>query len=357
MAFYFGLPKKYMNKVICRVVCALARLAHTTPRENGGLARPDARALEAMVTELGSIAQYGLERHVLCIDGLVFRMPAPPKQLQAQLKSMYWNGHYKCWGLTVLTMVNLRGQCVYVTEPTAASEKQLVKSEHIDVWLRDVRDEIGRDVGILTDSLYSFNRKGEDESKMIAHAFSVGPKTLKRLKILAFGAHDSDELRAQAKQALFSTRYVGQLRAVNENFNRQLRSWKTIGRSTAFRSKFFRLRGHSKYMPPPRSIVASVCFLVNRRMAARNALRPVNWRPKPLMLVDDGPPAGFKYGYGLFGGKEPIMNGHHLAARLLKLRLPTKKKKKAIEKKNLTRTPTTTPTPTPMMMTMIGTMF
>lgn len=338
MAHCYDLPKKYLVKIIYRCCVALHAVAQQTPHADGGIAKPTLEQLKAVRERCAGIAQYGLENYVIAIDGIIVRTAAPPRELQAQLRPLLWNAHYRHWGFTVLVMCDLRGMSVWTSSALMCDEQTAANDEGVKMWLRDMKSELGVDVGYLSDSLYSFNKVHEPSGEHVLHMWSMGPGTLKAVKRLAFD-HDievPDDIRADAVQALYTSRYVAQLRAVEENHNRELRRFAILGNGAVFRGRLFSPRGVGKYMPTPTMIVDNIAFLVNRKQVLGKPLRAVGWRPKTLLLGGVPPPQDFKCGYPNFGAKTPMVNRSRMQKRIpevLKQYLPQSKQTSANAKK------------------------
>lgn len=309
MALDLAIPVRYIIKVIYRCCVAVERTAHKTPYAEGGLSRPGEADWVNIAARCKDVGQYGLENYCLAMDGMVFRIGAPPKTQQNALKGTLWNSHYSCWGYTVLDVCDLFGFGVLVSQPLKMSESAAVGNAGVRLWLQETQAILKGDFGVLTDSLYAINLKDSPKEDRVHHMYSIGPRTLARLKFLAFDATATipDDIRKSALQALYTTRYVGKLRAVVENRNRQLRCWAVVGGGTVFRSKLFRKKGVGKYAPLPEHAMAAVSFFLNRRLAMVKALRAPDWRPSPLLWRDAAPPAGFKCFYPDFeSGKEMV---------------------------------------------------
>lgn len=268
------------------------------------------------------IAQYGLEKHTVLIDGLIMRTAAPPRDMQDRLRPLLWNQHYRHWGFTILVMCDLRGYAVWTSAALMSDEQTAAKGAGVVLWQRDVRADFGTDVGYLSDSLYSFNLKGDARARRVLHMYSMGPATLKAAKQLAFDASGRvpAAIQAQARQALFTSRYVSQLRAVVENRNRLMRTWGVLGAGAVFRGRLFSARGVGRYMPAPTMIVECVAFLLNRRMHLGEPLRAPDWRPRALLVGNEPPPRDFVCGYPDFNVDEEIVNRGQLQYRIPNLR-------------------------------------
>lgn len=310
MALDLAIPVRYIIKVIYRCCVAVHKTAHNTPYADGGLCRPGEADWSAIAARCKDVAQYGLENYCLAMDGMVFRIGAPPKAQQSALKSTLWNSHYSHWGYTVLDVCDLFGYGVWVSQPLKMSESEAVGKEGVRLWLQNASKTLKGDFGVLTDSLYALNLVDTPKEERVNHMFSIGPRTLARLKFLAFDASTTipDDIRKQALQALFTTRYVGKLRAVVENRNRQFRCWAIVGGGTVFRSKLFRKKGVGKYAPLPEHVVAAVSFFLNRRLAMVKPLRAPMWRPSALLWRGESPAADFKCFYPDFGSGKEMVN-------------------------------------------------
>jgi hypothetical protein len=321
MALEYDIPTRYVTKVIYRCIVATNRAVHNVSYADGGLAKPGEADWAEIVKRCRGVGLYGLENYCLAMDGMVFRIGAPPKSLQSALKGTLWNAHYSHWGYTVLDVCDLFGYSVWVSQPLKMSESEAVSEAGVRVWLQDVTAELKNDFGVLTDSLYALNLVTTPKDKRVPHMFSIGPRTLARLKYLAFDeTHEiPDEIREQALQALFTTRYVGKLRAVVENRNRQLRCWAILGGGTVFRSRLFRKAGIGKYAPEPLHVVAAVSFMLNRRLMMEKPLRASDWRPGPLAWRGRAPPDDFKCGYPNFGSDKEMVNKSVLQMQIQKV--------------------------------------
>lgn len=307
----------YAFKVIKRGTCAFARAADELPHDLGGLARPSAAVLGAWAAEVKVVAEHGLMSATVCIDGMCLRTRAPPARRHAELKSTHFNGHYNCWGQTMLTMTGLDGMPLHVFGPMPASESSMVK-------LLDVRELLlEANVPVVTDSLYSFNTLQTEKSgaKAVRHLFTMGPKTLHKVKCIAFEEtldFSADERRV-AKQMLFTTRHLGQWRAVNENFNARLRRFAIL--QSPYRGQLFSDKEkHQTYVAQPADIMKCVVFLVKYRMIVdKKRLRPTNWHPEPTTLKGEPMPQDFELGYPSIAGSPIPRNGFHLSKIISKL--------------------------------------
>ena len=136
---------------------------------------------------------------------------------------------YAAWGLTVLVLVavDILGRMVMLSDPIADQEANVLRQCNVEQLLEQIAAKLGRSVGVLTDSGLTFNRAGDNPNDLVAHAFTVGPKTMNRLKHVAFdsqlAAFFSSAERAMALRCLLSTRYVSKFRTVVENYNSHLR--------------------------------------------------------------------------------------------------------------------------------------
>jgi hypothetical protein len=321
MALEYNIPTRYVTKVIYRCIVATYNAVHNVSYADGGLAKPGDADWAKIVERCRGVGLYGLENYCLAMDGMVFRIGAPPKSLQSALKGTLWNAHYSHWGYTVLDVCDLFGYSVWVSQPLKMSESEAVSEAGVRVWLQDVTAELKNGFGVLTDSLYALNLVNTPKEKRVPHMFSIGPRTLARLKFLAFDeAHEiPDDIREQALQALFTTRYVGKLRAVVENRNRQLRCWAILGGGTVFRSRLFRKAGIGKYAPEPLHVVAAVSFMLNRRLMMEKPLRASDWRPGPLAWRGHVPPDDFRCGYPNFGSDKEMVNKSVLQMQIQKV--------------------------------------
>lgn len=328
MADTFHIPMMYLFKVIKRGTCALARAAEELPHEVGGLAQPTAAQLGEWAGKVKVLAEHGLQSAMICINGMCLRTRAPPAHRRGALNSTHYNGHYSCWGQTMLTMTGLDGTPLHVFGPTPASESSLVK-------LLSVRELLlASGLPVVTDSLYAFNTLKTEKSgeAAVKHFFTMGPKTLNKVKRIAFdeSLRFTAVERRVAKQMLFTTRYLGQLRAVNENFNGRLRRFAIL--QSPYRGQLFsELEKHSTYVAQPANIMKCIIFVVkNRMLFDGKRLRRPDWQPKPTTLADEPMPKNFVVGYPSIAGSPVARNGYHLSRIITKLwseRVPKSKKK------------------------------
>jgi hypothetical protein len=316
MAHDMDLPKKYIVKIVYRCGVALNAVAHKTPHEAGGLAKPTPAQLAAIRERCKGIAQYGLEDYAIIVDGIIVRTQAPPVELRDKLKGTLYNKHYRHWGYTVLVMCDLRGMAVWTSPALQCDEQTGAKDEEVALWLSRTHELLGVDVGILTDSLYSFNLVDQPADERVLHQWSLGPGTLKACKALV--GPDSKapkQIRADAMQALFTTRYVATVRVPVENRNRRMRLWGPLTQGAVLRSRLFSPKGIGKYMLTPTNIVENVAFIVNRQLLIK-PLRAASWRPAPLQWRGQSPPDGFKCFYPNFGHKTEMVNRSRMQKRL-----------------------------------------
>ena len=307
----------YVVKVMKRGTCALARAADELRQDVGGLAQPTAAQLGAWAAKVKVVAGHGLTSATVCIDGVCLRTRAPPARRHAELKSTHFNGHYNCWGQTMLTMTGLDGMPMHVFGPTPASESNMVN-------VLNVRDLLLKaNVPVVTDSLYAFNTLQTEKSgaKAVQHLFTIGPKTMHKLKFIAFDEKldFSAEERRVAKQMLFTTRYLGQWRAVNENFNARLRRFSIL--QSPYRGQLFSEKEkHSTYVVQPADIMKCIVFVVKFRMIVTNKrLRRVDWQPQSTTLKGELMPEDFVVGYPPIAGSPVPRNGYHLSKIITKL--------------------------------------
>jgi hypothetical protein len=347
MAHDLDLPKKYIVKIVYRCGVALNAVAHATPHEQGGLAKPTPAQLVAIRDRCKGTAQYGLENHPILIDGIVVRIHAPPSELRDRLKSTLYNKHYRCWGYTVLVMCdlrpwnpsctqsstklsteipfienpfsNVRGLCVWTSPALQCDEQTGAKENKLALWLSSTRDMLHADVGYLTDSLYSFNHTKDKPGESVLHLWSIGPGTLAAVKsLLSPESTAPAALKAEAMQTLYTSRNVAQLRAVVENRNRQMRMWSVLNAGAVFRGRLFSPRGVGMYMLTPTMLVENVAFVLNRHHL-NTPLRAADWRPLPLLWRGVAPAAGFKCFYPKFGYKTEMVNRSRMQSRLPKV--------------------------------------
>jgi hypothetical protein len=331
MAHDMDLPKKYIVKIVYRCGVALHAVAHKTPHELGGLAKPTPEQLVAIRNRCAGIASHGLEDYAILIDGMILRTPAPPKHLRAALKGTMFNAHYRHWGYTILVMCDLRGMTVWTSPALACDEQTGANDVGLRLWLAQTRELLDANVGYLTDSLYQFNLVDDPREERILHQWSVGPGTLNALKALV--SKDSTappEIKADAMQSLWTTRLVSELRASIENHNREFREYGPLKQGEVFRGRLFSPNGVGKYMLTPTNIVENIAFVVNQRLLEK-PLRPPGWRPKEPVWGGVPAPAEFKCGYPNFGFKDEMVNRGRMQYRLPKLAeryVPGYKKKK-----------------------------
>jgi hypothetical protein len=316
MAHDMDLPKKYIVKIVYRCGVALNAVAHKTPHEAGGLAKPTPAQLVAIRERCKGVAQYGLEDYAIIVDGLIVRTHAPPPELRNRLKSTLYNQHYRHWGYTVLVMCDLRGMAVWTSPALQCDEQTGAKDAEISLWLSRTHELLGVDVGILTDSLYSFNLVDQPAAERILHQWSLGPGTLKACKALVRSDSKAPkQIKADAMQALFTTRYVATLRVPVENRNRDMRLWGPLTQGAVFRGRLFSPKGIGKYMLTPTNVVENVAFIVNRRLLIK-PLRAADWRPAPLQWRGQSPPDDFKCFYPTFGYETEMINRSRMQKRL-----------------------------------------
>ena len=285
----------YVRKIVFRCTVALNKLAHAQLDALKGAADFDASDLLQRVSARTQRADSPLYNHLLCADGFLVRLRAPPASLRTELASTHFSVHYNRWGLTVLVCVDTHGKPVFITKPEPMQETSLIKKLELNKVLERVEREAGAPIGMLTDSGFAINTDSSDSD--VPHAFTIGPKTLHRLKLVAFGRDLGFSVEEQqlAYQALTSTRYASTWRVVVENFNAMLRTYRVL--DVPFRGRVYR-QPLPKYMPRVEHIVASVSFLVTFRMEnGGKPLRADDWQPKPLSF--DGEPVTdeFEWGY------------------------------------------------------------
>ena len=164
--------------------------------------------------------------------------------------------------------------------------------------------------------------------------FSLGPRTSRRLKRIAFD-HElpfSDKERATAKQWLFTAQHVEQWSAVREDFSAQLQKLCVVVKEM-FRRFPQRLGETSEHAPNPSDVVKSVVFLTNfrKRMSKNQFLRAPDWQPEPLELNGELPPNDFVAGYPSIADSPVPANGLQasgIVRRLWQVRLSKRKARK-----------------------------
>lgn len=309
-------------KIVRRGTAALGRASRELDRSDGACFTPQYAELAARLDNNRQIAHYGLEKYVLVVDGVVFRLPAPPAEQQEELKAHFYNGHYGCWGLTILVICDLRGRIINISSPYAHGEQAIAKKSRIRDILLETLKTTGAEIGILSDGLYTFNPAGTPPEEHILHQFTLsnrGIGLLHQLRELAPAtASDVD-------QALYTTAAVSQMRVVVENVIALLRDYKVFGGGVTFRGKFWKRQATRRtpdiqsYMPEPQDVARMVAWLVNfRRIQTGIHPRAPTWQPKRSGALVDVPD-DFQVGYPLFGATLPASNASSLTSRLRQL--------------------------------------
>jgi hypothetical protein len=108
-------------------------------------------------------------------------------------------------------------------------------------------------------------------------------------------------------QSLWTTRYVGEMRASIENHNLDFRHFGPLTQGEVFRGRLFSPNGVGKYMLTPTNIVENIAFIVNQQLLEK-PLRAPGWRPKEPVWGGVPAPADFKCGYPNFGFKAEMVN-------------------------------------------------
>ena len=295
-----------------------------------------AKKLADMAETYKGWTKYGLHGYVMALDGLVFRIPAPPAHLRERYTSEFYNTHYGCWGLTILVLCDLRGRIVHITRPVAVQEQSISNRMGLRKLLQWVKVQTTTKLGVLTDGLYTLSPITLPKNEQVPHMFTLAHAGLELLHKL----HDTmPEYRDDAKQALWTAAAVSQLRVVVENVNAQLRGYQVLGSGRIFRGKFWKwarksgyVKGHRQktyYMPLPEHIVAAVSWLVSLRMVRTNTFpRAEDWRPTPSKAMGDIPD-DFQVGYPLFGGDTRLSNAGSLTGRVRRLLIDHKTALKA----------------------------
>ena len=280
LAWQVGEPERYLQKVLRRVSVALSNAASDPALDllKDGAPKWPTRAELADIRHLQrNMYNPGLEGHDFVIDGMFVRVPVPAQRNDKEdLRPRLWSRKKGAFGVDCLRICTLQGLIVYLTGPSECGEQATLRDSEVRQWLRD------HEAGILSDALFTFNYVN-DTGPRIKHGFTVGPKTLKRLKdTMAGGA--AGWAKKLALQSLHSTRSASQMRIVVENRIGRTRHW-------AILDSRFRQYGHDGvYSLRLEDVELGIEFLINRQVLLRPC-RADTWQPKGL----DTP--GATYGY------------------------------------------------------------
>jgi hypothetical protein len=280
-AEYLRMPVMYLKKVITRVISALDRVATSVGRDAGGLGWPTKEELATIRAQQANIKLSNVTPDY-AIDGMHIRIRQPARLARAEQKA-YWNGKHKCWCLMIIVVTDMRGRPVYISDPLPGGEWRVVQDLDIKAKCKET------DAAIVGDALYAFNRATDKKETNIISYFTLGPKTVSRLRIIAGDDSLDAAFVEEAKAELRATKAASRLRVVVENTIARMRHWAILARDSPFRH----------YVPPgfdaPTYYIDVVkaaraaIFLASRAMLVR-APRAVDWKP-----TDDGGSA--KYGY------------------------------------------------------------
>lgn len=306
-AEYLRMPVMYLKKVITRIISALDRVAQSVRRDEGGLGWPTAEELATIRAQQANIKLPNVTPDY-AIDGMHIRIRQPARLSRAEQKA-YWNGKHKCWCLMIIVVTDMRGRPVYVSDPLPGGEWRVVQ----DLSIKAKCKETG--AAIVGDALYAFNRATDKKETNIISYFTLGPKTVSRLRIIAGDDSLDAAFVEEAKAELRSTKAASRLRVVVENTIARMRHWAILARDSPFRH----------YTPPGfeppiyyidvLKAARAAIFLASRAMLVR-APRAVDWKPN-----DDGGSA--KYGY--HGGPLNAKNVEMRVRSLFKMLKPKKK--------------------------------
>jgi len=308
-ASYCRVPVMYLKKVLVRCINALSRAAEQLDRAKGGLGWPTASELGTIRASQSDVRLENLTPD-FSIDGMHLRI-RDPNMLDPAAKKPYWNGKHKCWCVMVIVVTDLRGRPVYVSDAFPGGEWQAVQSLDIKALCKNIG------ASIVGDALYAFNRATDKVADNIASYFTLGPKTVTRLRLFAGDDSIDAAVREQAKSDLRSTKAASRLRVVVENTIARMRHWSALTRNGAFRH-YVPLAEKRPHYYIDIVHVARACVFLSSRQMQKSAPRGEVWVPN-----DDGGSA--KYGY--YG--EPL-NARNVERRVMALFKQLKPKKKAV---------------------------
>lgn len=268
---------------------------------------------------------------VVVIDGMHLLVPAPSRSKQNDLKAMY-NGKHKCWATMVLVIVDLRGHLLFVSEPYAKTEGQVLHDVGVKEMIKKAR------IGIIGDALYNFNRVTDDKADNIHCAWTIGPTTLRRVGELLHVDDRSlvpQNIVDEMRRVIDSTSLASQLRIVVENSIRRLRCWKIL--NDCFRARGSWQAENGKYSLLQCDVVKVVAWLCQRQLLLKPC-RSADWAPS-------GVASGKKYDYLQADNKRPL-NAKQQEKRVTSLfedfsRLKAEKEAKDRVHKRKTRSKTT----------------
>lgn len=278
---YLRIPVMYLKKVITRVISALDRVAASAARDEGGLAWPTKEELALIRQQQANIKLLNINPDY-AIDGMHIRIRQPAR-LSANDQKAYWNGKHKCWCLMVIVVTDMRGRPVYLSDPLPGGEWRVVQNLDIKAKCKET------DAAIVGDALYAFNRATDKKETNIKSYFTLGPKTVSRLRIMAGDDSLKPAVVEEAKAELRSTKAASRLRVVVENTIARMRHWAILARDSPFRHYIPPGIDRPTYYIDIVKAARAAVFLASRAMLDR-APRAADWRPND----DDGTA---KYGY------------------------------------------------------------
>lgn len=286
MAYTARVPRQYLRKVLKHVESSLWRVCQDptlTLLEDGVPRVPSREDWDEIKKYQCNMHMPGLE-HVECaMDGRSQQVPVPAHDQEKRRK--FWSPKEHKFCVVQLLFVTLFGLIFAATAHSASNEQSILKGNvELLEWLR--REQIG----IVTDANFIFNYKHGDRSQDIRFCWTVGPKTLRRLRALAEGAGVPDEVRNWAVQMLHSTAAASRMRIVAENDMARLRKWGIL-------TDRFRTYAHDgRYSLNMDRVALGLIFITNR-LILDTPLRARDWRPRQLKTP------GASYSYDVGGNK------------------------------------------------------
>lgn len=331
MAHFFGLPERYVQKVIRRGMAALNSWAEDASVDNGGIVWPKGGALVDLRAKQERFHYGDVKVGDICVDGCHWPCYKPKNTFddtragkdayRKQCKS-YRNAKHKEWATSILVFCDLSGRVIRVDGPylgTEASHLKTIVVEDGETLLETCRrDKIAvlADAGLCVETVDSQKEENARRKKLRAQAkvrrarvppnteplnwsnefrvnrHSVGPKLIRLTKCVWRNLEAyTDEVQEWFAAVYDSTRITSRLRIVVENAIGYARRYRIIALPWRGRSKPGAPFG--KYGVPMEEVVKVVFTLANFRMTRGKPLRADDWKPNFAGMIEDG----CKFGY------------------------------------------------------------
>lgn len=289
MAYFFGLPVRYVPKILKRCVAALSRALNELDFAAGGM--PNAQDIEKIVKEHQGM-QIGDVVMNTAFDGMHLPVRGRQKlstmeddeqdEIDALLTKLK-NAKHQVLATNMLVLVSVCGRLLQFWGPHGCGNES--------VQLRDACDVRGflkkHGLSVVADAGLCINQDAHRDNTAF---FTVGPKLVRLAKFVVKNKDKFAPHVAEYFQKIYdSTRIASRLRIIVENWIGAARQWRVL--RDVWRGYAGDWQQAPLYGLSHRAVVRAVFLLLNTRLLYR-PLRMVGWKPDVSEL-----PPNAKYGY------------------------------------------------------------